>query len=403
VINKEMYEFPILYTNPIPRIALGWGVYQTIGEECKAAGMKKALIVTSGLKGTGAVEEVKAIINHAGVATEIFDKVTSNPKDHEIMAAYKLFKESNCDGVVGLGGGSSMDTAKCIRVIDANGGQEITNFSVFLDPPYVETLSKMKPCVIPQVSVATTSGTGAEVTSWAAISNTKAKAKVLVSGPNIHSTVAIIDPLLSRMQPRDIAAWTGFDALAHGIEAFVTKVQGPYGHGLLLRAVELIYKNLRQFVFDRMNKEACERIAWASTMASIAIGFGNGAGIVHGLGHQISALKDVHHGRINAVLMLAGERYNQPVIIEKLAAMTRAMGIDTRNMTELEAADHWFYEIERLLKDLEITPGQLNKQFGVEEKDLDHIVKVYSNDFCSQGNPKEYNYDECISLLKSVL
>ena len=403
MFNKQMYEFPILYTNPIPKIALGWGSHQIIGEECKAAGMKKALIVTSGLKGTGIVDEVKAIINHAGVATEIFDKVTSNPKDHEIMAAYKLFKESNCDGVVGLGGGSSMDTAKCIRVIDANGGQEITDFTVFLDPPYAETLSKMKPCVIPQVSVATTSGTGAEVTSWAAISNTKARAKVLVSGPNIQSTVAIIDPLLSRMQPRDLAAWTGFDALAHGIEAFVTKVQGPYAHGLLLRAVELIYKNLRQFVFDRMNKEACERVAWASTMASIAIGFGNGAGIVHGLGHQISALKDVHHGRINAVLMLAGETYNQPAIIEKLAAMTRAMGVDTTGMTELEAADHWFYEIERLLKDLDITPGQLNKQFGIVEGDLDHIVKVYSNDFCSQGNPKEFNYDECINLLKSQL
>lgn len=403
MINKEMYEFPILYTNPIPKIALGWGSYQTIGEECKAAGMKKALIITSGLKGTGIIDEVKTVINHAGVATEIFDKVTSNPKDHEIMAAYKLFKEGQCDGVVGLGGGSSMDTAKCIRVIDANGGQEITNFTVFLDPPYAETLSKMKPCVIPQISVATTSGTGAEVTSWAAISNTKARAKVLVSGPNIHSTVAIIDPLLSRMQPRNIAAWTGFDALAHGIEAFVTKVQGPYAHGLLLRAVELIYKNLRQFVFDRMNKEACERVAWASTMASIAIGFGNGAGIVHGLGHQISALTDCHHGRINGVLMLAGETYNQPAIIEKLAAMTRAMGVDTTGMTELEAADHWFYEIERLLKDIDITPGQLNKQFGVTEGDLDHIVKVYSNDFCSQGNPKEFNYDECINLLKSVL
>jgi alcohol dehydrogenase class IV len=403
MINKEIYEFPILYTNPIPRIALGWGAYQTVGDECKNAGMKKALIVTSGLKGTGIVDEVKAIINHAGVATEIFDKVTSNPKDHEIMAAYKLFKESSCNGVVGLGGGSSMDTAKCIRVIDANGGQEVTNFTVFLDPPYAETVSKMKPCVIPQVSVATTSGTGAEVTSWAAISNTKARAKVLVTGPNIHSTVAIVDPLLSRLQPRNIAAWTGFDALAHAIEAFVTKVQGPYGHGLLLRSVELIYKNLREFTYNPMDNNACERMAWASTMASIAIGFGNGAGIVHGLGHQISALTDVHHGRINAVLMLAGERYNQPAIIEKLAALTRAMGIDTSNMSELEASDRWFYEIERLLKDLEITPGQLKKQFGVEEKDLDHIIKVYANDFCSQGNPKLFNYDECISLLKSVL
>jgi methanol:N,N-dimethyl-4-nitrosoaniline oxidoreductase len=403
VFNKEIFEFPIVYTNPIPRIALGWGAYQTIGNECKGAGMKKALICTSGLKGTGIVDEIKGVIEYAGVATEVYDKITSNPKDHEIMAAYKMFKEGQCDGVVAVGGGSSIDTAKCVRVIDANGGADVTNFTVFLDPPFEETLKNMKPCTIPQISVATTSGTGAEVSSWAAISDTKRKAKVLVSGPNVHSTLAVVDPLLSRLQPKHIAAWTGFDALAHAIEAFVTKVQGPYAYGMLIRANELIYKNLREFVYNRMDNNACERMAWASTMGGIAIGFGAGAGIVHGLGHQISALTDCHHGRINAVLMLAGERYNQPAIIDKLAALTRAMGIDTTGMTEWEAADHWFYEIENLLDDLEIIPDELNAQFGVEEKDLDHIVKVYANDFCSQGNPKAFDYDDCINLLKDAL
>lgn len=403
MLNKEIFEFPIVYTNTIPRIALGWGAHQTVGDECKAAGVKKALIVTSGLRGTGIIEEITGIINHAGVAMEIFDKITSNPKDHEIMAAYKVFKETQCDGVVAVGGGSSMDTAKCIRVIYANGGQHVNNFTVFLDPPFEETLKKMKPCTIPQISVATTSGTGAEVTSWAAISNTEARAKVLVSGPNIQATLAVVDPLLTRTQPRDIAAWTGFDAMAHGIEAFVTKVQGPYAYGMLLRAVELIYNNLRDFVYNRMDKDACERMCWASTMGGIGIGFGAGAGIVHGLGHQVSALTDCHHGRINAVLMLAGELYNQPAAVDKFAAMTKAMGIDTRDMTKFEAADRWFDEIEQLLDDLEIEPGNLSEQFGLEEKDIDHIIKVYSNDFCSQGNPKEFNKEEVTELLKRVL
>jgi alcohol dehydrogenase class IV len=403
VINKEIFEFPIVYTNPIPRIALGWGAYQTIGDECKGAGMKKALIVTSGLKGTGIIDEVKGVIHHAGVATEIYDKITSNPKDHEIMAAYKVFKEGQCDGVVAVGGGSSIDTGKCVRVIDANGGKNVTNFTVFLDPPFAETLKKMKPCTVPQISVATTSGTGAEVSSWAAISNTRAKAKVLVSGPNIQSTLAIVDPLLARLQPRNVAAWTGFDAMAHGIEAFVTKVQGPYAYGMLLRAVELIYKNLREFTYNRMDNNACERMCWAATMGGIAIGFGAGAGIVHGLGHQISALTDCHHGRINAILMLAGERYNQPAIIGKLAALTRAMGVDTTGMSEWEVADRWFDEIEQMLKDLEITPGQISEQFGLQEKDLDHIIKVYHNDFCSQGNPREFDRDEVLALLKRVM
>ena len=81
MLNKEMIEFPIVYTNPIPKIALGWGAYQTIGNECRDAGMKKALIVTSGLKGSGITDEIKGVINYAGVATEIYDKITSNPKD----------------------------------------------------------------------------------------------------------------------------------------------------------------------------------------------------------------------------------------------------------------------------------------------------------------------------------
>jgi len=403
VINKEIYEFPIVYTNPIPRIALGWGAYQTIGDECKAAGMKKALIVTSGLKGTGVIDEIKGVINYAGVATEIYDKITTNPKDHEIMAAYKTFKEGQCDGVVAVGGGSSIDTGKGVRVVEANGGRDITNFTVFIDPPWIETLKKIKPCTIPQISVTTTSGTGAEVSSFAALSNTKTKTKILVSAPNIHSTLAVIDPLLARLQPRHVAAWTGFDAMAHGIEAFVTKVQGPYAYGLLLRAVELIYKNLREFTYNRMDHDACERMCWASTMGGIGIGFGAGAGIVHGLGHQVSALTDCHHGRINAVMMLAGERYNQPAIIGKLATLVRAMGIDTTGLTDWEASERWFEEIEQLLEDLEIQPGHLTEQFGVQEKDLDKIVRVYANDFCSQGNPREFNYDEVMDLMRSVL
>jgi formaldehyde dismutase / methanol dehydrogenase len=403
VINKEIFEFPIIYTNPIPRIALGWGAYQTAGDECKAAGMKHALIVTTGLKGTGVIEEIKGVINYAGVATDVYDKITSNPKDTEIMGAYKVFKEAKCDGVVAVGGGSSMDTGKCIRVVDANGGKDVLNFTVFLDPPYAEALKKMKPCTIPQISVATTSGTGAEVTSWAAISNTRIKAKVLVAAPNIQASLAIVDPLLIRLQPRHMAAWGGFDAMAHGVEAFVTKVQAPYAYGMLLRAVELIANNIREFTYNRMDNNACERMAWASTMCGIAIGFGAGAGIVHGLGHQISGLKDVHHGRINGVMILAGERYNQPSCSEKLANLTAAMGVDTTNMTVSQAAERWFIEIEQLLKDLDIQPGHIADQFGIQEKDLEHIVNIYHNDFCSQGNPREFNHDELIALLKRVL
>ncbi len=403
MFNKEMVEFPIIYTNVIPRIAIGWGSYQTIGNECQAAGMKNALIVTSGLKGSGIIDEIKGVLNHAGVACAVYDKITSNPKDWQIMDAYKAFKANKCDGVLAVGGGSSIDTGKGVRVIAANGGKDISNFTVFLDPPWGEKVKGIKPCVIPQISVPTTSGTGAEVSSFAALSDTKNKMKVLVSAPNIHSTLAVIDPLLARTMPRHVAAWTGFDAMAHAVEAFVTKVQAPYAHGMLLRGAELVYKNIREFVYNRNNHLACERMSWAATMGGIGIGFGAGAGLVHGLGHQVSALTDCHHGRINAILMLAGEEYNRPEITDRLAALARAMGVAPAEMGDGEAADAWFDAIEELLIDLDIQPGELNKQFGVEEKDLGRIVDIYKNDFCSQGNPRDYNREELIELLKGQL
>jgi formaldehyde dismutase / methanol dehydrogenase len=402
VIAKNIAEFPVIYTNVIPRIALGWGAYETAADECKNAGIKNALIVTSGLRGTGIVDEIRGSLNYHGIATEIYDKVTSNPKDYQIVEALNAFTKAGCDGIVAIGGGSSIDTGKAVRVLAANPDKELMDCVAQLDPPFMETLKNLNPCTVPEIAVVTTSGTGSEVTSWAAITNTKTRTKVLVSAPNVNCTVAIVDPLLIRLQPRNVAAWTGFDAMAHGLEAFVTKVQGPYGRGLLLDAVKLIAENIRTFTFNRMDSKACEAMATAATMCGMAIGFGAGAGIVHGLGHQISALTDVHHGRINAVLALASERYNQPACAEKLAALAGAMGADTRGLTVWQASDKWFDEIERLLQDLEITPGHVHEQFGLEKEDIPRIAKVYSNDFCSQGNPKPYHYDEVVKLLESV-
>ncbi len=403
MFNKNIYEFPIVYTNAIPRIAFGWGVYETVADECHACGIKKALIVTSGLKGTGIIDEIKSKLNHGGIAFEIFDGITTNPKDTEIIEAHRVFKETGCDGILAVGGGSSIDAGKCVRVIDANQNKNIRDFSAKIDPPWMETLAQINPCTIPQISVATTAGSGAEVTSWAAVTSTEERSKFLIGAPGINSAVAIVDPLFVRLQPKNIAAWTGFDALSHGFEAFLSKVESPYAYGTLLRNTELVFKNIRDFTHNRMNKDACEKMCWAGTMGGLGIAFGAGAGIVHGLGHQISAVTGCHHGHVNAALVIAAEKYNQPAVHEKFALMTQAMGIDTMGMSVTEMADRWFSEIEHLLHDLEIQPGYLNEQFGLEERDVDHIVRIYENDFCSQGNPMEYNAEEVKELLINLL
>jgi len=401
MINTEIFQFPIIYANSISmgKIAIGWNSHQTVADECKNQNIKKAFITTTGLKGTGIVDEIKGILEYNGISTEIFDSVTSNPKDYEIMEAYKAFKESECDGVVSVGGGSSHDCGKGTRIVAANDGRNICDFAAFIDPPWMKEMKKYKPVTTPQVCINTTSGTGAEITGGALITNTKLKAKYMCIVPGAAPEVAINDPLLIRLQPQNIAAWTGFDALAHAFESYICRSPSRYNKAMILQAIKLIYENLREFSHNRMNHIACENMCWAASMAGVGLGFGGGAGIVHGLMHGLSALHDCHHGLSNAIFAIPGERYNQPACPDRFAEMAEVMGVYTGNLTKMEASDRWFDEIERLLKDLEIETGNLGR-YGLKKEECAHIVeKQYMKDFAAQGNPKDFNFDECLKLL----
>jgi alcohol dehydrogenase class IV len=403
MINKEMKQFPINYTQKVEKNAIGWGVHETVADECKIANIKKALIVTTGLKGTGIIDEINQILKTNGVATEIYDKVTTNPKDHEVMEAYEVFKKAECDGVVSIGGGSSHDCGKGVRAVAANGGIYICDMAVFIDPPWRETIKQVKPITIPQVAVNTTAGTGAESSGGFVVTNTKARTKQLLLVPGAAPTAALIDPLLVRLMPQNIAAWTGFDALAHAFESFICRIQAAHSLSLQLGVMKLVAENLREFTYNRMNHTACENMCWAESMAGVGLTLGAGAGIVHGLGVAFGAVTGCHHGLANAVMTIPAERYNQPACPDRFAEMARAMGADTLGLTKMQAADKWFEEIERLLADLNIRTGHLNEQFGLRQEDVKHIVTVYSNDFGREGNPRDFDFDECIQLLESML
>jgi alcohol dehydrogenase class IV len=404
LIEKKLYEYPICYTTLIGKIAMGWGAHETVADECKAAGIKKALITTTGLKGTGIVDEINHILTSNGVTTVIFDKVTSNPKDYEVGEAYETFKETGCDGVVSVGGGSSHDCGKGVRAMAANDERYICDMSAFLDPPWMEEMKKYKPVTLPQIAVNTTAGTGAESTMAAAIVNTKVRAKQLIVLPGLAPTIALVDPLLIRIMPQNLAAQTGFDALAHAFESYICRIPSRYNTALMLQVIKLVSENLREFSYNRMNHTACENMCWAESMASVGLSFGGGVGMVHGLGHGLSVLYGVHHGLASAVVTLPIERYNEPSCPEKFAEMAEAMGVDIKGMSKMQAADKWLDEIERLLADLNIETGNLNKQCGLQRADIEHIVRYqYSNDFAREGNPRDFVFDDCVKLLEDML
>jgi len=403
LINKQMIQYPIIYSRPGAKTGIGWGAHTTVADECKAANIKKALIVTTGLRGTGIVDEIKGILEYNGVATDLFNKVTSNPKDHEIMAGYKAFKEAECDGVVSIGGGSSHDCGKGIRVVASNNGRDIGEFFTGVTDAGQKAVVKVKPVTIPQISVNTTAGTGAESNSGAAITDTKRWSKQGIMIPGEAATAALIDPILIRCMPSDLAAWTGWDAFTHAFDSFLSKINTPPSAAIQLLTMKFVAENIKEFTYNRMNHVACEKMCWAETMGGGGMAFGAGGGIVHGFGNDIGAVTNAHHGRIMAVLTLPLQRFNQPACPEKFAEMARAMGVNTTGMTVMQASDKWFDEVERLLKDLNIKPGNLHEQFGFEEKDVDHIVQRATSGFNREGNPRDLEVDNCTELLKSIL
>ena len=404
MINKQVFEFPITYTNDFASLALGWGAHETVANECHNAGIKKALIVTSGLNGTGIVEEIRQILIAGGVAVEVFDGVSSNPKDKEVEAGFKVFQEAECDGVVSVGGGSSHDAGKAIRALHANPDQYICDMVATIDPPWMELMGKYNPVTLPQITVNTTAGTGAECTFCAAIINTSIPAKHLVLIPGLAPKIALVDPCLIRMMPQDLAAWTGFDALSHAFESYVARPSSPFNQAVMIKVIKMVSDNLREFSRNRMNANACEQMAWAASMAGIGLNFGGGVGLVHGLGHGISVLANAHHGLANASVAIPVERYNQSACPERFAEMAQAMGVDTWGLTKAQASDKWFEEIERLLDDLDIETGNLGERFGLKKKDATHIVKhQYANDFAREGNPKDFVFEECVNVLESLI
>jgi formaldehyde dismutase / methanol dehydrogenase len=404
-MNKQRKEFPIVYMNPPQRMAIGWGVYETIAHECKSYGIKKALVITTGLKKTGIIDEVGQVLKYNGVAFDIFDKVSSNPRDFQVMEAFQAYKDAQCNGVVTIGGGSSHDVGKAVRLLIANPEKHINDMAAWIDPPWYPEMLKLKHVTTPQISLNTTCGTGAESTNVAVVNNTKGRFKIITHPvPGLGPRLALIDPLFVRLQPSHLIAQTGFDAFTHSMEGYINRVHSPYTSALGIQVMKLVAENLREFASNRMNDVACENMCWAESMGGTGMCFGAGVGIVHGCGHVMAALTDAHHGFINSILSSPLERWNQPACPDKFADIARlSFGVDTKGMTKMEASDKFFDELDRLLKDLGIKSGHLKEQIGLQEKDLKHVAKYYQMDWGREGNPRDSTIDQTVALLRSIL
>lgn len=377
-VAKERVEYPLKMMHAYPRIIIGWGAHTMVGQEARKLGITNALIVTTGLKGTGIVDELQGILKHAEINSSVYDNVTGNPKDHEVMEGYKKLSSDGFDGLISLGGGSSIDCCKAIRLVHAHDGEDVRTFE--------GAFKATRPNKIPHLSINTTSGTGSEASCFSIINHTEKMYKMALFDPNCTPSLAIDDPLLHQCMSGDIAAYTGMDALTHAVEAIASRllVQSAYGPGLW--AIGQIFDNVRESSANRNDDKAIEQMVWAELAAGISFNSA-GLGIVHSMAHVLGGRYDAPHGLCNAIGLVDVCRYNLGACPERFKMMAEAAHIDTSGLSAYKAGEKFIDAVEALRYELGIRKNF--KDLGMQEKDLEVCAKGVLNDICTEGNPQD--------------
>jgi alcohol dehydrogenase class IV len=401
--SPQVKQFPLIYVSQVSPLIIGWGAHLQAGVELKNRGVKNALVVSTGLRGSGILDEVVSVVKQAGVATTVWAKAHSNPRDFDIEDGIATYESEGCDGVLSVGGGSSHDTAKLIRVRTTNKEKPFREMIGVLDPPWQEVTASLKPFSVPHVAINSTTGTGAESTAFAVVTEMELKWKGPVIAIGIEPALGINDPAILRCQPERIAAQCGIDCLLHGYGGLRTRLPNEITYATGLRCSQLCWDNLPQFVYNRWNDKACEAMTWAQFVGSTTYAMGGGCGMVHAMAHQLSAVKDLHHGLTNAIFLVGVERMNIPACPDDLAfLLEHVTPVDTTGMDKYAKAERWVDELERMRNLVGITDVKLGN-YGVTEADCEHMARYCYNDFCEEGHPRDLWEPEVEAFMKSML
>ncbi len=373
---------------PMPRALIGAGLYERVGIEAREMGFRRALVVSTGLQGTGILDEIAELLAQAGVEPVVYDKVESNPKDTQVMELYALFAAERCDGYVSVGGGSAHDATKGARYVGAHDGRAVNEFRQTPQPQRAPTP--------PQIAINTTAGTGSETTRVAVLTDTTsddAPVKWMLRSDAFVTSLAINDPLLHMTVPPDLTAFCGYDAISHASETCFSPRANPHSRSLGYAALRLCAENLREAVANPSNYEARVAMMWAQYLSAVAFMSGS-LGIVHGISHAISAFYDTHHGLNCGIIMPRAWEDAAAAAPSVLAEIARCMGEETAGLSNAKAADRAVEAMVRLLRDLEtpesfVSIGPYTKsRMGVgpyeawggirvkgDEEDVERIVK----------------------------
>jgi alcohol dehydrogenase len=340
------------------------------------AAIGRALLVTDpGLRAAGVCDPLLDSLAGAGLSTDVFDHVQGNPRDVHCLEGAERGRSIGADVLIGVGGGSAIDTAKCIALLMTNGGH----------PRDWEDFGTLRSTPVPVIAVPTTAGTGSEVSPSAIITDTERHKKMNLFDPRICPRVALVDPDLTLSMPPALTAATGMDALSHAVDSLHCALANPASDAMALEGARLVALYLRRAFADGSDVEARCGMMQASLTAGLAVGITDVSGC-HCLAESIGAVYDHPHGVCCAATMPAIMEFNlpDPATAARYVRLASAFGIATDDLPLQTAARLAIDSVAALNADLGIPPlGEL-----IRAKDLDLLAEKAAANTSAPSNPR---------------
>ncbi|MDM8150094.1 iron-containing alcohol dehydrogenase [Priestia megaterium] len=372
------------------KIEFGSGICTQVGEILKPYVDKKVLIVSDcGVRQAGILKNVEESLRNFKISYEIFDKVEANPSTQILEQGIEYLGMHQCDAVLGVGGGSSIDTAKGIAAMATNTGS-------ILD---YEGINKIKNKPLPILAIPTTSGTGAEVTASAVFTNKDTLFKTVIMSNYLFPKVAILDPLLTLKLPSSITAATGMDALTHAIESYISKNSNFLSKSLAIEAIKLIGESLLQAYYVGTDVSSREKMLVASMMAGMAFSQSR-LGNVHAISHTFGGIFNIPHGIANATLLPYVMDFNLFACPSEMKDIAVALGADVFGLTLEKAAEQAILEVIKINSAIGI-PKTI-KELGVNLELLPQMIDDSMRSPNTISNPRITTSKDIKQIIESA-
>lgn len=352
----------------------------------------KAFIVTGRhVAVSDMMKQLTALLDENGIDCVIFDGITGEPTDTMIENGVEMLKSSGCDFIIGIGGGSPLDSAKAIAAMAVNegsiadyNGKEITGE------------------ILPLAAIPTTAGTGSEATKFTVITDSEKGIKMLLKGDVLVPKLAIVDSSFTVGAPKSVTSATGLDALTHAVEAYTSRKAFSMTDTLAVSAVKRIMKYLPIAYREPNNSLAREQMSIAALEAGICIN-NSSVTIVHGMSRPIGALFHVPHGMSNAMLLKECLSFAVSGAYEKFANLGRETGVASDSDSDETAAEKFIDSLQNICDVCEIPTLE---QYGIDRDEYYSKISKMATDAVASGSPantvKEVTVDDCIEIYKKL-